>query len=58
MQDVLHMVSLSSEFENIVPRDDEMPELESLCRSSSIPYEPKEGLASRWVPLLFSFLNA
>lgn len=46
------MVSLSSEFENIVPRDDEMPELETLCRSSSIPYEPKEGLASRYADIL------
>lgn len=47
-QEILHMISLSSEFENIAPRDDEIPELEALSRSGSIPYDLKDALATRY----------
>ena len=45
--DILDMVARSAEFSNIVPREDEMPELESLAKSAAVPFDPKGGLSSK-----------
>ena len=49
MPEVLHMVSHASEFENIAPREDEMPELESLQRDRkrACPIEIKATMADK-----------
>lgn len=48
LPEVLHMISHSSEFENIVPREDEIPELETLRRDRRIiPVEIKASLTDR-----------
>lgn len=45
--DVLAMMSLSSEFENIMVREEELPELEALIRSGAIPHAPKGGVENK-----------
>lgn len=48
MPEIFHMISHSSEFENIVPREDEIPELETLRRDKRIvPIEIKSSLTDR-----------
>ena len=44
---LLAQVARSSEFENIVPREEEMPELEALARSRAVAVDVKGGLASK-----------
>jgi len=48
MPEILHMISHSSEFENIVPREDEIPELEALRRNRHVvPIEIKGSLTDK-----------
>ena len=48
MPEILHMISHSSEFENIVPREDEIPELETLRRNRNVvPIEIKGSLTDK-----------
>ena len=49
MPEVFHMVAQATEFENIAPREDEMPELEALRRNrkGACPLEIKATLADR-----------
>eukprot|EP00879_Flechtneria_rotunda_P031132 GHRR01033984.1.p1 GENE.GHRR01033984.1~~GHRR01033984.1.p1 ORF type:complete len:725 (+),score=211.87 GHRR01033984.1:283-2457(+) len=45
--DVLGMISLSSEFENIMVREEELPEVENLIRQGAIPHAPKGGVENK-----------
>ena len=48
MPEIFHMISHSSEFENIVPREDEIPELETLRRNRRIvPIDIKASLTDK-----------
>lgn len=48
LPEIFHMISHSSEFENIVPREDEIPELETLRRNRRIvPIEIKASLTDK-----------
>ena len=48
MPEIFHMISHSSEFENIVPREDEIPELETLRRNRHIvPIDIKASLTDK-----------
>ena len=49
LPEVLHVISHSSEFENIAPREDEMPELEALRRNrrSACPIEIKGDMSDK-----------
>lgn len=47
MPEIFDMVARSSEFENISPREEEMPELEALAQSTAVPIEVRGGLASK-----------
>ena len=48
MPEIFHMISHSSEFENIVPREDEIPELETLRRNRRIvPVDIKASLTDK-----------
>ena len=48
LPDIFHMISHSSEFENIVPREDEIPELETLRRNRRVvPIDIKASLTDK-----------
>ena len=47
LEELLATVARSAEFENVAPREEEMPELEALAGSAAVPCDVRDGLATR-----------